>query len=110
MEKPLSIYMGVMVHTKTCKRELVDHLYDMGLSISYDRVLDVSTELGHKKCHYYKRAKAVDNIDHNASSTTPHDSFHDTEISLFQHPDNDFSGVFRALANTHHDSADIKNT
>ena len=28
---------------------------------------------------------AVDNIDHNSSSTTSHDAFHDTGISLFQH-------------------------
>ncbi len=29
---------------------------------------------------------AVDNIDHNPSSTTSKESFHGTGISLFQHP------------------------
>ena len=29
---------------------------------------------------------AVDNTDHNPSSTSSHDSFHGTGISLFQHP------------------------
>ena len=29
---------------------------------------------------------AVDSIDHNPSSTNAHDSFHDTAISLVQHP------------------------
>ncbi len=36
---------------------------------------------------------ALDNCDHNPSSTTSHDSFHSTSISLFQFPANDFSGI-----------------
>ena len=35
---------------------------------------------------------AVDNIDHNPSSTTAQGSFHGTGISLFQHPSIDFGG------------------
>ncbi|KAJ8050257.1 hypothetical protein HOLleu_03391 [Holothuria leucospilota] len=77
-----------MVHTKTRKRKLVDRLYDLGLSISYDWVLAISTELGDKICHYYKMEKAVCppelkvglfttaavyNIDHNPSSTRAND-------------------------------------
>lgn len=123
-ETPLPIYLGVMLHTKTRKRELVDRLYDLGLSIHYDRVLAISTELGDKICHYYKMEKAVcppelqgglfttaavDNIDHNPSSTSAHDSFHGTGISLFQHPDNDFCGTSRAVAHTHRDAAGAKN-
>ena len=56
---PLAIYLGVMIHTKTRKRELVDQLFDLGLSVSYDRVLEISTELGNKVCHYYQTQKAV---------------------------------------------------
>ncbi|CAL8335924.1 unnamed protein product [Merluccius merluccius] len=109
-----------MIHTKTRKRELVDRLFDLGLSISYDRVLAISTELGDKICHYYKMEKAVcppklkgglfttaavDNIDHNPSSTSAHDSFHGTGIS---HPNNDFSRASRALAHTNRDAAGNK--
>jgi len=36
---------------------------------------------------------AVDNIDHNPNSTSAHDSFHGTGISLFQHPDSGCSGT-----------------
>ncbi len=83
-EMPLPIYLGMMIHTKTRKRELVNILYELGMSISYDRVLDISTELGNKICHHYRMEKAVcppqlkgglfttaavDNIDHNPSST-----------------------------------------
>jgi len=122
-ETPLPIYLGVMVHTRTRKRELVDHLYDLGLSISYDRVLAISNELGDKICRYYKVEKAVcppelkgglfttaavDNIDHNPSSTSAHDSFHGTGISLFQHPDNNLTGTSRAIAHTNQDDSGSK--
>ena len=40
---------------------------------------------------------AVDNIDHNPSSTSAHDSFHGTGISLFQHPNDNFCGYPRAV-------------
>ena len=122
-ETPLPIYLGVTVHTKTRKRELVDRMYDLGLSISYDRVLAISTELGEKICHYCNMEKAVfppalksglfttaavDNIDNNPISTTANDSFHGTGISLFQHPVSDFSGTFRAVAHYHRDKVCAK--
>ena len=93
-----------MTHAKARKRQLVDSLYELGLSISYDQVLEISSDLGSKICHHYMREKAicppklkhglfttaaVDNIDHNLSSTTAHNSFHGTGISFFQHPDED---------------------
>ena len=37
-----------MIYTKNCKHELVDDLYELGLTISYNRVLNISTELGNK--------------------------------------------------------------
>ena len=40
---------------------------------------------------------AVDSIDHKHSSTNFHDPFHGTEISLFQHPDQEFSGTSRVV-------------
>ncbi|KAJ8038712.1 hypothetical protein HOLleu_16212 [Holothuria leucospilota] len=98
--------LGVMVHTKTRKHELVDRLCDLGLSISHGRVLAILNELGNKICHYYKMEKAVcppelkgglftttamDNIDHNPTSTN-----------------NDFSGASRAVAHTHRDAAGAK--
>ena len=107
------IYLGVMFHTKTRKRELsVDTLFHLGLCISCYRVLKISTELGDKICRYYEQEKvvcppelkgglfttaAVDNIDHNPSSISAHDSFHGTGISLFQHPDDVTSGAKRNI-------------
>ena len=101
-ETPLPIYLGTMLRTQTRKRDLVDTLFHLGLCISYTRVLSISTKLGDKICYHYDRKKdvclpelkgslfisaAVDNIDHNPSSTTSRDSFHRPGISLFHHPD-----------------------
>lgn len=112
-ETPLPIYVGMMIQTKTRKRELVDTLYELGMSISYDRVMNISTELGNKICTYYHKKNAVcppelkvglftktavDNIDHNPSSTSAHDAFHGTAVSLFQHPNKHNTGVRQAVA------------
>ena len=42
-ETPLAIYVGLTVHAMTRKRGLVDRLFQLGLSISYDRVMEIST-------------------------------------------------------------------
>lgn len=111
-ETPVPVYLGVMIHTKTRRRDLVDELYRLGLSIAYDRVLSISSELGNNICRYFLlegavcppklkgglfTTGAVDNIDHNPSSTSAHDSFHGTGISLFQHPNSDVPGVQRIV-------------
>ena len=79
-ETPLPIYLGLSVHAKTRSRELVDNLYDLGLSVSYDRVMSISTDLGNGVCRRFEEEKvvcptnlrkrlfttaAIDNIDHN---------------------------------------------
>ena len=84
-------------------------LFELGLCISYDRVMSISTILGNNLCHHFEMEKsvcppklkgklfttaAIDNIDHNPSSTTAHD------ISLFQHPRHDASGVERTMLTT----------
>ena len=83
-------------------------MFDLGLSVSYDRVLEISTAMGNRVCEQYHRdavirppnllqglftTAAVDNINHNTSSTTATGSFHGTGISLFQHPNEHNDGV-----------------
>ena len=111
-EPPLSIYIGSLLHAKTRKRGLIDKLYELGMSVSYDRVLEISTDLGNGICAQYEAERvvcppslkkelfttaAVDNIDHNPSSTTCKTSFHGTGISLFQHVNLDDTGVPRNI-------------
>ena len=98
-ETPLPVYLGMMVHCQTCKRDLVDKLFHLGLSVSYDRVLAISTSLANGLNEQYEEqgvvcppalcknlytTAAVDSIDHNPSATTAKNSFHGTGISLFQ--------------------------
>lgn len=69
---------------------LVDKLYRLGLSVSYDRVMQISADLGNSVCDQFEKegvvcpsmlkkslftTGSVDNIDHNPSSHTAKDSF-----------------------------------
>ena len=83
------------------KKELVEILCALGLSVSYDRVLHLLSDLANAVCERYEEngtvcppnlcrqvftTAVVDNIDHNPSFTTATGSFHGTSISLNQHP------------------------
>ena len=109
-ETPLPIFLGLEVHAQTWKRELVETLHELGLSISYDRVLSISTDLANSVCQQYAvdgvvcplqmrsglyTCAEIDNINHNPSSSTAQGSFHGTGISLFQYPTSDFPGISR---------------
>ena len=95
------------VYAQTRKRKLVEMLHEHGISISYDRVLEVSAQLGDAVVSKYIEdgvvcqpvlrkglftTAAMDNIDHNLSSTTAASAFHGTSISVFQHPTKDNEG------------------
>ena len=97
---------------KTRKRELVDILHGLGLSISYDRVLSVSNLLGNRVCQQYQQEGVVcpprlrfgvttgiemDNIDIDPRSTTSIGSLHGTGISLSQNITQTNSGRLRVL-------------
>ena len=45
-ESPLCIDLGLLMHTKTRKKGIIEHLSSLGLSISCTRVLELSTVLG----------------------------------------------------------------
>ena len=111
-ETPVPLYIGLMLHAHTSKRELVDKMAHLGLSVSYDCVFQLSTQMGNHVCQQFHREQvvctpqlrghvfttaAVDNIDHNPSSTTARDSFHGTAISLIQHPSFVGEGTDRSL-------------
>ena len=100
-ETPFPVFMGMSMYAKTRKKVLIDLLHDNGLSIPYDRVLEVSAQLGDAAVGKYTEegvvcpsilrkqiftTAAMDNIDHNPTATTATTSFHGTSISLFQYP------------------------
>ena len=109
-ETPLPVYLGLLIHGKTRKRELVDTFFQLGLSISYDRVLNISTTMATEATEQYQKdgvvcplilrkhlftTAAIDNIDHNPTSTTAGQSFHGTGISLFQNRTSESDGTKR---------------
>ena len=111
-EPPLMLYLGLLLHAKTRKRGLIDKLYDLGLCLSYDRILAISTAMRNSVSARFEyenvvcppklrfslfTTAAVDNIDHNASSTTAKGSLHGMGISLFQHPSENSTGEDRRV-------------
>ena len=58
-EPPLPIYVGLFLHGETRKRSLVDKFYDVGLSLSYDRVFSISADLGNDVSELYKSEGVV---------------------------------------------------
>lgn len=109
-ETPFPVFIGMSTYSKTRKRVLVEMLHDHGISISYDRVLEISAQLGDAAVSQFNlegivcpsilrknifTTAAMDNIDHNPSSTSASTSFHGTSISIFQHPTLDNIGELR---------------
>ncbi|KAG9355080.1 hypothetical protein JZ751_001793 [Albula glossodonta] len=95
--------MGRSVYGKR-KSLLVELLHEHSISISHDRVLEISAQLEGATIKKYiadgivcppvlRRelftAAAMDNIDHNPTAAT---SFHGTTISILQHPTKDDRG------------------
>ena len=109
-ETLLPLYIGILVHSKTSKRDLVDILYSKGLSVSYNRVLQISSDVANRVIELFEEDGVVcppkllsglyttgklDNIDHNPSSASAQSAFHGTAISLTQHPSEENSGTER---------------
>ena len=84
-ETPFSVCLALFVYAKTRKRRLIDMLHEKGICVSYDRVLEISANLGEAVVWQYVEdgvvcppalrtkiftTSAMNNIDHNPSSTT----------------------------------------
>ena len=105
-ESPLPIYLSMLIHAKTRSRDLIDTMFNLGLCVSYDRLMNISTNLANSVCAQYHidqvvcppqlskgvfTCGAVDNIDHNPSARTAFDSFHGTAITITQFPTSELS-------------------
>lgn len=100
-EPPLPLYVGLSIHTQTRSKKIVNKLSQLGLSVSYNRVESLTNGIATALCSKFRSegivcplnmksgvftVGALDNIDHNPSSTTAQGSFHGTGISIFQFP------------------------
>lgn len=99
-ETPVPVYVATKVYGATTSKQLIDTMFQLGLSISYDRLHTILHTRAIKACLQYKKDKvvcplefelntfttgAVDNLDHNTSSMSAKKAFHNTVISLMQH-------------------------
>lgn len=111
-ETPLPLYLSMKIHAATRSRGLVDTLHSLGMCVSYDRLLQLTSDIADGVCQRFSiedavcpsklrqglfTTAAVDNIDHNPSSATAKDSFHGTGISLIQHPSHTHAGLDRGV-------------
>ena len=79
------------VHAQTGSKKFVNQLYELGLSVSYQRVDDIMNNLGTSVCDHFNSVGvvfplalqsslftvgAIDNLDHDPSSTTAQGSLH----------------------------------
>ena len=109
-EPPITVYIGLNIHQVTRSKKLIQQLYQMGISISYDRVLELEEWIATAVCKHFEEdgvvapaclrkglftVGALDNLDHNLTSTTSVNSFQGTGISLFQFPTKDNPGESR---------------
>lgn len=100
-EPPLPHHLRLSIHAQTRSKKLVNQLKELCLNVSYSRVDEIANDLATSICNRFKTTDvvcplnmqlglftvgAIDNIDHNTSSTTSKGSFHGTGISLFQFP------------------------
>ena len=110
-EPPLPIYIGLKVHTACRSKELIKQLNQIGVCVSYDRIVQLEEWMATSSCERFEEdgvvapvclrkgiftVAAIDNLDHNPSATTASSSFHGTGISIFQLPSKNESGIERS--------------
>ena len=96
-EPPMPLYLGLNIHTQTRSKKLIMELHELSLSVSYNRVLQLESQIAFAVCEDFRKkgvvcpaqlhkglftVGALDNLDHNPSSTTAKDSFHGTGIEF----------------------------
>lgn len=94
-------FTSANIHALTLCKRLITELYQLGLSVSYDRLMEIEDWLATAVSKHFKEdgcvsliclrkglfsVEALDNLDNNASSTTATSSSHGTGISVFQLP------------------------
>ena len=110
-ETALTLHIGLLIHNRTRKRDLIDIFFEKSTSVSYDQVLQVSTEEANRVTNMFEEGivcplilkndqfttRNLGNIDHNPSSTSSCDALHGTVISVTQHAARENTGIHRML-------------
>ena len=56
---PLLVHIGLLIYSRTRKRDLIDAQYELGWSISYDRILKILDTTKNTICAQYLKDDAV---------------------------------------------------
>ena len=122
-EPPLPLYVGMKIHSQSRSKKLIMLMNELGLSVGYDRILQLENQLANSVClhaediglvcpsqlrHGNFTVDALDNLDNNPPSTTATDAFHGTAISLFQFCAESNIGQLQSIELS--SSVEIKNT
>ena len=98
-ETPAALYVAIKIYSTVRSKGLIDHFFNIGLCVSYDRVLEISRGLSDTLLRRYNECKvftptplkkniftiiAKDNIDHNATSSTAVKHYHGTSMTVIQ--------------------------
>ncbi|KAE8741792.1 hypothetical protein FOCC_FOCC012681 [Frankliniella occidentalis] len=117
-ETLLPVFLSLSAYARTRSKELVKELHALGLGISPTRVYEITSSLCYLTviraeeegflCPAELRRglftiAALDNVDHNPSSSTAKGSFHGTGISVFQVPTKQCPGEHRTFKTTYVD-------
>ena len=93
------LYTSLIIHPRTRKKSFIEKVNEYWLSISYKRILEIQNSITKQLSKLYDVQRSVcptrlqeniftvsviDNLDHCPSSSTAKDSFHGTDISIFQ--------------------------
>ena len=107
----IPLYVGLSLHSSTRSKTVIEKMYQMSISTSYDRIMEIEDWLARSLCERYREGGcvapaclrkdlfsvgALDNVGHNPSSTTSLSSFHGTGISIFQFPTERVPGESRS--------------
>ena len=99
-EPPLPLYMGLLLHSRFREKDLIGKFHQLGLSVSYTRVKDVTDEVANTVCDAFATndvvcplqmrknvftTGAVDNFNHKPTSKLAKDVFNGTALTLAQH-------------------------
>ncbi|EDO42325.1 predicted protein [Nematostella vectensis] len=95
-EPPLPLYIGFTVHAMTRSKSLITKLYQLGVSVAYQRIVELEDMIASSVSERFVNdgvvapaclrkgvftVGALDNLDHNPSSKTAASSFHGTGIN-----------------------------
>ena len=52
-EPPLPLYVGLSIYTQTRSKKMSNHLYNLGLCVSYDRVDEITNGIASVVCRRF---------------------------------------------------------